>query len=112
MLITALAVAAAISGTQPAIKQCSINDAPAEDCLALVHRENGITAIAVKFLTFDGKMVVAGRTVDNSKFQVEALSVRDGPTVPASGYCQAFTNYVRCSYTFQGASQVYTLTIR
>jgi hypothetical protein len=112
-MLTALIMALAISSApEPAIKQCSINNAPAEDCLALVHRENGITALAVQFLTFDGKMIVAGHTVDNSKFQVEALSVGDGPTVPASGYCQAFTDYVRCSYTFRGASQVYDLTIR
>ena len=114
MLISALAFAAALAGTQPAIKQCSINNAEFEDCLVLVKRENNITAIGVQFLTFDGKMVLAGNTIDNSKFQVRALAVADSPAVEAEGYCQAFTDagFVRCSYTFQGASQVYTLTIR
>lgn len=114
MLITALSVAAAISGTQPAIKQCSINDAAFEDCLVVVNRQNNVTAIGVQFLTFEGKMVLAGDTIDNSKFQVRALAVADLPTVDAEGYCQAFTDagFVRCTYTFQGASQVYTLTIR
>ena len=114
MLITALAVAAAISGTQPAIKQCSINNAEFEDCLVVVNRENGVTALGVSFLSFNGQMILAGSTVNNSKFQVQALSVKDSPTIEAQGYCQAFTDagFVRCSYTFQGASQVYTLTIR
>lgn len=114
-MLTALIMALAISSApEPAIKQCSINDAEFEDCLVLVKRENNVTAIGVQFLTFDGKMVLAGNTIDNSKFQVRALAVADSPAVEAEGYCQAFTDagFVRCSYTFQGASQVYTLTIR
>ncbi len=112
MLITALAVAAAISGTQPAIKQCSINDSAFEDCAVVLNRQDNFTAIGVQFFTFEGRMVLAGRNVDNSKFEVNALALNDLPTSPANGYCEAYTNYVRCAYTFQGASQVYTLTIR